>query len=171
MDHNNAVEVHRINELGQAFYNKTLKEASRSVYLIGPALLLLFAIVAWLLSGWSIYISYFLAIPAGIAVFLFFLTPIVRRGRFINNLVNTLHINADTIEVETFRWFVYAPKRVRTSEFTIDAHVQDSGVTSPANCRITFRSNGKMQHVNMVKAFFDDWEAAVSQLKVLSKQA
>jgi len=171
MEQNQTGKVYHINELGQAFYNKTSKEAGRSVYLIGPALLLLFAIVAWLLSGWSIYITYFLAIPAGIAVFLFFFTPIVRRGRFINNLVNTLQINADTIEVETFRWFIYAPKRVQTSEFTIDAHAQDSGATSPANCRISFRSNGKMQHVNMVKAFFDDWEAAVSQLKVSSKQA
>ncbi|NEM96830.1 hypothetical protein [Pontibacter burrus] len=171
MEQNPTKVVYRINELGQAFYNKTLKEARKSVYLIGPVLLLLFAIVAWLLSGWSIYVAYLLAIPAGIVLLMAFFTPIVRKGRFINNLVSTLRINADAIEVETFSWFIYGGKRIQTKDFSLMLNEHDGGATSPANCRIIIHGTGKNQHADLVKAFFDDWESAVNQLKPLSKQA
>jgi hypothetical protein len=159
-------ETHSINEQGWAFYNRMRKGTKKSLFMGGPLVILFFCFCTWIIIGWSIYTWYVLIFPLALVTFFFYFSPIVLRGRLINALVTDLKVSNDSIEVETFGWFFFPSKHLQIKKYNI-ALKENSGEVShfPSNCKISFSTDGRANHVYLIRDFFDNWESVIHHLK------
>lgn len=158
--------LYTINSQGQEYYKKLRKDTNKSIFLAGPLLIFFFAFCSVLILGWTLYTWYIIVVPFSLITLLLYFSPLVLRGRYINAFITNIKVSEYLVEMETFGWFFFPPKKLEIMKSNILLQENSSDLSNfPANYKIKVTQGGDIHTLYLIREFYDNWEEVTLGLK------
>ncbi len=147
-----------INNLGETYYNKLLRDTKKLTFFVGPFTIIFFIFFFATRANFKMPLTiYYNVIPMLIILYMFFYLPLISRGKLIKSMIKNIYFDDKYMRFETFNWFGFSKVYIVNTIASIK--IESSIANEFLVTKITINQNGKILKLFLINDFFNDYKS------------